>query len=174
MGDAAGFEEVEDFAGVAWGEGDDDAGLRLVEEGDIGAGASSRQASAIVWPEVGWEGIEQHRRDRAEPQSSRQLGVVLNYRRSDLLFFFEQLAEITGGLNVEPELSALPEEFAEFERHFGRDVAATENDFVDASRADAKCSCERVLGNAHGHEIVYEQNFTGSDSCLHSLYPIAL
>jgi hypothetical protein len=43
---------------VARGEGDDDAGLRLVEEGDVGAGASSRQASAIVWPEVGWEGIE--------------------------------------------------------------------------------------------------------------------
>jgi len=55
---ASGLEEVEDFAGVALGEGDDDAGLRLVEEGDVGAGASSRQASAIVWPEVGWEGIE--------------------------------------------------------------------------------------------------------------------
>jgi hypothetical protein len=43
---------------VAGGEVHDDAGLRLVEEGDVGAGASSRQASAIVWPEVGWEGIE--------------------------------------------------------------------------------------------------------------------
>ena len=106
--------------------------------------------------------------------SSRQLGVVLNYRRSDLLFFFEQLAEIAGGLNVEPELSALPEKLAEFERHFGRDAAATEDDFVDASRTDAKGSCERVLGNAHGHEVVFEQNFTGSDSGLHSLYPIAL
>ena len=53
MGDASGFEEVEDFAGVARGEGDDDAGLRLVEEGDVGAGASSCQASAIGWPEVG-------------------------------------------------------------------------------------------------------------------------
>ena len=58
MGYASGFEEVEDFAGVAGGEGHDDAGLRLVEEDDVGAGASSRQASAIVWPEVGWEGIE--------------------------------------------------------------------------------------------------------------------
>ena len=57
MWDASGFNEVEDFAGVG-GEGDDDAGLRLVEEGDVGVGASSRQASAIVWPEVGWEGIE--------------------------------------------------------------------------------------------------------------------
>jgi hypothetical protein len=36
----------------------DAAGLRLVEEGDIGAGASSRQASAIAWSEVGWEGGE--------------------------------------------------------------------------------------------------------------------
>ena len=105
---------------------------------------------------------------------SRQLRVVLNYRRSDLLFFFEQLAEIAGGLNVEPELSALPEEFAEFERHFGRDAAATENDFVDASRTDAKGSCESVLGNAHWHEIVLKENFTRRDSCLHSLYPIAL
>ena len=99
--------------------------------------------------------------------SSRQLGVVLNYRRSDLLFFFAELPKITGGLDVEPELGTLFEEFAEFERHFGRDVAATENDFVDASRADAKCSCERVLGNAHGHEIVFEQNFTGRDSGFH-------
>ena len=84
--------------------------------------------------------------------SSSQLGVVLDYRRSDLLFFFEQLAEIAGGLNVEPEPGALLKEFAEFKRHFGRGAAATENDFVDASRTVAKGSCERVLGNAHGHE----------------------
>jgi hypothetical protein len=43
---------------VAWGESDDDAGLGLVEEGDVSAGSFARQASAIVWPEVGWEGIE--------------------------------------------------------------------------------------------------------------------
>jgi hypothetical protein len=106
--------------------------------------------------------------------SSRQLGVVLDYRRSDLLFFFEQFAEIAGGLDVEPELGTLLEEFPQFERHFGRDAAATEDDFVDASRTDAKGSCERVLGNAHWHEIVFKENFTGSDSGLHSLYPIAL
>ena len=91
-----------------------------------------------------------------------------------MLFFFEQLAEIAGGLNVEPELGTLFEEFAKFKRHFGRDAAAAEHDFVDASRTDAKGSCECVLGNAHGHEIVFEQNFTRSDSCLHSLYPISL
>ena len=68
----------------------------------------------------------------------------------------------------------LIEEFSEFERHFGRDAAPTENDFVDASRADAKCTREGVLGNAHGHEIVFKENFTGRDSGLHSLYPIAL
>ena len=105
--------------------------------------------------------------------SSRQLGVVLDYRRSDLLFFFEQLAEITGGLNVEPELGTLFEKLAEFERHFGRDAAATENDFVYASRADAECTREGVLGNAHGHEIIFEQNFTGSDGGFHrgGFYP---
>lgn len=37
VGDPSGFEEVEDFAGVARGEGDDDARLAFVEEGDIGA-----------------------------------------------------------------------------------------------------------------------------------------
>ena len=58
VGGASGFEEVEDFAGVARGEGDDDAGLRFVEEGDIGAGASSGQVSAIGWSEVGWVGVE--------------------------------------------------------------------------------------------------------------------
>ena len=58
MGDASGFEEVENFAGVARGEGDDDAGLRLFEEGYIGEGASSGQASAIGWSEVGWEGVD--------------------------------------------------------------------------------------------------------------------
>ena len=56
--------------------------------------------------------------------SSRQLGVVLNYRRSDLLFFFAELPKITGGLDVEPELGTLFEEFAEFKRHFGRDATA--------------------------------------------------
>ena len=84
-----------------------------------------------------------------------------------MLFFFEQLAEIAGGLNVEPKLSALLEELAEFKRHFGRDAAATENDFVNASRTDTKGSCERVLGNAHWHEIVFEQIFTGRDSGFH-------
>jgi hypothetical protein len=105
---------------------------------------------------------------------SRQLRVVLNYRRSDLLFFFEQLAEIAGGLDVEPELGTLLEEFPQFERHFGRNAAATEDDFVDAARADAEGSREGVLGDAHGHEIVFKENFTGSDSGLHNLYPIAL
>ena len=61
----------------------------------------------------------------------------------------------------------LIEEFSEFERHFGRDAAPTENDFVDASWADAKGSREGVLGNAHGHEIVFEQNFTGCDGGFH-------
>ena len=84
-----------------------------------------------------------------------------------MLFFFEQLAEIAGGLNVEPELGTLFEKLAEFERHFGRDAMVAEDDFVDASRTDAKGSCERVLGNAHGHEIVFEQNFTGRDSGFH-------
>ena len=67
----------------------------------------------------------------------------------------------------------LIEEFSEFERHFGRDAAPTENDFVDASWADAKGSREGVLGNAHGHEIVFEQNFTGCDGGFHrgNFYP---
>ena len=48
MGDASGFEEVEEFAGVARSEGDDDAGLRLVEEGDVGAGAGDFGLGAEV------------------------------------------------------------------------------------------------------------------------------
>jgi hypothetical protein len=83
------------------------------------------------------------------------------------LFFFEQLAEITGGLNVEPELSALFKKLVEFEGHFGRNAAAAEHDFVDALRTDAKGSREGVLGNAHGHEIVFEKNFTGCDGGFH-------
>jgi hypothetical protein len=35
---------------------------------------------------------------------------------------FAELAEIAGGLYVEPELGALLEEFAEFEGHFGREA----------------------------------------------------
>ena len=77
------------------------------------------------------------------------------------------MAEIAGGLDVEPELGTLFEEFAKLKRHFGRDATAAEHDCVDASRTDAKGSCERVLGNAHGHEIVFEQNFTGRDSGFH-------
>lgn len=53
VGDAFRFEEVEDFAGVAWGEGDDDAGLRLVEEGDIGAGAGDLGFGSEVSAEAG-------------------------------------------------------------------------------------------------------------------------
>jgi len=84
-----------------------------------------------------------------------------------LLFLFEQLAEITGGLDVEPELGALLEEFAEFEGHFRGDAATTEDDFVDAARADAEGSCGRVLGDAHGDEIVFQKNFTARDGGFH-------
>jgi len=100
-------------------------------------------------------------------KSRCQLGVVLAYGGGDLLFFFAELAEIAGGLDVEPELGALFEKFPEFEGHFGRDAAATENDFVDASRADAECSREGILRNAHGAEVVFEQNFTGCDGGFH-------
>jgi len=110
----------------------------------------------------------------SKKKSSSQFRVVFADSSGDLLFFFAELPKITGGLDVEPELGALFEKFAEFEGHFGSDAAATENDFVDASRADAECTREGVLGDAHGCEIVFEQNFTGCDSGLHSLYPIAL
>ena len=91
-----------------------------------------------------------------------------------MLFFFEQLSEIAGGLDVEPELGALFEKFAEFEGHFRGDAAAAEHNFVDAARADAEGSRKGVLGNAHGDEVVFQKNFTGRDGGLHSLYPIAL
>ena len=91
--------------------------------------------------------------------------MILAISLSDLLFL--ELAEIAGGLQVEPKLGALFEEFPEFEAHLGRDAAATEDDFVDAARADADGSHEGVLRNAHGHEVVFEQNFTGSDSGFH-------
>lgn len=70
-------------------------------------------------------------------------------------------------MDVEPELGTLLEEFAEFEGHFGRDAAAAEHDFVDAAWADAEGSREGVLRNAHGHEIVFKENFTGRDGGLH-------
>ncbi len=53
VGDASGFEEVEDFDGVAWGECDDDAGLGLVEEGNIGAGAGDFGFGAEVSAHAG-------------------------------------------------------------------------------------------------------------------------
>ena len=91
-----------------------------------------------------------------------------------MLFFFEQSSEIAGGLDVEPELTALLEELAEFKRHFGRNAAAAKHDFVNAPWTDAECSREGVLRNAHWNQIVFEKNLTGSDGGLHSLYPIAL
>ena len=61
----------------------------------------------------------------------------------------------------------LIEEFSEFERHFGRDAAPTENDFVDVARADAKGTSQGVLGNVHGNEVVLKENFTGRDGGFH-------
>ena len=80
--------------------------------------------------------------------------IALGDSRCDLLFLFSELAEIAGGLDVEPEPGALFEKLAEFEGHFRGYAAATEDDVVDASRADAKGSCEGVLGNAHWFEVV--------------------
>jgi hypothetical protein len=111
----------------------------------------------------------------ADSSKSRgKLGVVFCNGSGDLLFFFAELAEIAGGLDVEPELGALFEEFAEFERHFGRDAAAAEHDFVDTSRAYAEGSRKGVLRNAHGHEIVLKENFTGLDGGFHNIYPMTL
>ena len=39
--------------------------------------------------------------------------------------------------------------------------------FVDAARADAEGSRESVLGDAHGDEVVFEENFTGGDGEFH-------
>ena len=83
------------------------------------------------------------------------------------LFFFAELAAIAGGLDVEPEPRDLLEEFHELQRHFGRNAAAAEHDFVDALRTDAKGSCERILGNAHGNEVVLKENFAGSHGGFH-------
>ena len=81
--------------------------------------------------------------------------------------FLRSFSEITGGLDVEPELRALLEEFAEFQGHLGRDAAAAEHDFVDAAGADAEGSREGILGNAHGNEVVLKENFTGRDGGFH-------
>ena len=91
--------------------------------------------------------------------------MILAISISDLLFL--ELAEIASGLDIEPELCALFEEFHEFEGHFGRDAAATEHDFVDAARADAEGSREGVLRNAHWNEIVFKENFTRCDGGFH-------
>ena len=104
----------------------------------------------------------------ADSSKSRdKFGVVFCYGSGDLLFFFAALAEIAGGLNVEPELRALFKKFAQFQGHLGRDTSAAKHDFVDAAGADAEGAGQCVLGNAHGHEVVFEQNFPGSDSGFH-------
>ena len=99
--------------------------------------------------------------------SRSEFCVVFRECGGDLLCLFSELPKITGGLDVEPELGTLFEKLAEFERHFGRDAAATEDDCVYASRTDAECSCEGILRNAHGHKIVLKENFTGRDGGLH-------
>jgi len=96
-----------------------------------------------------------------------QFRVVLADSSGDLLFFFAELPKNTGGLDVEPEPCALFEKFAEFQGHLGHDAAAAENDFVDASRADAEGSREGILRNAHGNEIVLKENFTGCNGGFH-------
>lgn len=70
-------------------------------------------------------------------------------------------------MDVEPESGALLEEFAEFERHFRSDAAASEHDFLDALRADAEGSRKGVLGDAHGDEVVFQKNFTGGYGGFH-------
>ena len=100
----------------------------------------------------------------ADSSKSRgKFGIDFCNGSGDLLFFFAALAEIAGGLNVEPELRALFKKFAQFQGHLGRDTSAAKHDFVDAAGADAEGAGQCVLGNAHGHEVVFEQNFPGSN-----------
>ena len=99
--------------------------------------------------------------------SSRQLGVVFSDCRGDLLFFFAELAELAGGLDVEPELCALFEKIAEFQGQLGRDASAAEHDFIDAAGTNTEGAGQGVLGNAHGFEVVFKENFTGGDGGFH-------
>lgn len=93
---------------------------------------------------------------------------VQSFVKEALISFpFAELAKIISGPNIATKTAALIEQFSGSEGHFESYAAAGKNDFIDASLADGKGSSEDILEEAHGHEIVFKENFTGCDSGFH-------
>lgn len=78
-------------------------------------------------------------------------------------------AEIAFHLDAVPEGVGLAEEDAEADGHGGSDGSLAEHDLVDRARRHTDGAGHRVLRDAHGLEILLQQDLPRSDGSLHEL-----
>lgn len=78
-----------------------------------------------------------------------------------------QSSEITFDLQTVPEFLGLPEERPETHGHGRGDGSFAEDNFIDGARGDTDRAAHGILRDAHGFEILFEKDFTGSDRCVH-------
>ena len=96
-----------------------------------------------------------------------------NHSRGQGFLLQAQFAEVTIGLDAEPEARRLAEEFPESDGHFGGNGPAAEHNLIDRPRRDPKSARQRVLRQTQRIEVFLEENFAGRDG-LHGEYPMAL
>ena len=78
-----------------------------------------------------------------------------------------QGTEIAFDLKPVPEIHGLPEKRPEADRHLRRDGALAMHDLVDRPWRHPDGAGHRVLRDVHGLEVVFEQDFAGSDRGIH-------
>lgn len=62
-----------------------------------------------------------------------------------------------------PESVGLTEKGSETDGHGRGDGAFAVDDLVDGTGGNTDGSCHRVLGDAHGFEVFFQEDFTGGD-----------
>ena len=72
-------------------------------------------------------------------------------------------AEFTLDLEAMPEVVGLTEERPEADGHGRGDGAFPEHDLIDGAGRNPDGPGHGVLGNSHGLEILFQQDFSGSD-----------
>ena len=87
----------------------------------------------------------------------------------ELFLLFAQGAEITLDLQAVPELRGLAEERAKADRHRGGDGPFAQHDLVDCPGGHADGPGHGILGEAHGGQILLQQDFSGCDRWIHRL-----
>ena len=85
----------------------------------------------------------------------------------ELLVVFGQGTEVALDLDAVPEFRGLAEEDSKADGHGGRDGTAGVDNLVDGTGRDADGAGHGVLGDAHGNQVLLQEDLAGCDGWIH-------